>query len=179
MDRTVDLVPLLCLRCSTPIPAEPDEAAWVCAQCGQGMQLDLKVGLEKLDINYHAGIAQGASGRPYWVCDGRVEMRKRETYGGTDKNAAAFWSQPRRFFIPAYTATLEALLAAGLQLLQNPPALQPGPPASFQPVTRAAEEVRSAAEFLVMAVEAGRKDRLKKLDFVLELGPLALWILPG
>ena len=84
MDRPVELVPLMCLRCSTPLPAEPDEAAWVCANCGQGMHLDLKVGLERLDLNYHAAIAPGATGRPYWVVEGRVNLRKRDSYGSGD-----------------------------------------------------------------------------------------------
>jgi hypothetical protein len=179
VDRPVELVPLVCLRCNTPLPAEADEAAWVCANCGQGMHLDLKAGLERLDVNYHAGIPQGATGRPYWVVERRVELRQRDSYGRGDSAGPAFWSQPRRFFVPAYTASLEDLLAAGLNLLERPPALQPGPPARFQPVTRAAEDVRAAAEFLVMAVEAGRTDKLKKLDFILELGQVALWILPG
>jgi hypothetical protein len=38
--------------------------------------------------------------------------------------------------------------------------------------------VRATAEFIVMAVEAERKDDLKEIRFKLELDPPILWILP-
>ena len=56
MDRSVELIPLNCVRCGTPLPAEPDEAAWVCAQCGQGMILDPNAGLLSLQVNYSAAL---------------------------------------------------------------------------------------------------------------------------
>jgi hypothetical protein len=37
--------------------------------------------------------------------------------------------------------------------------------------------VRSWAEFLVIAIEAERKDQVKKIEFSLELGEPRLWIL--
>jgi hypothetical protein len=40
------------------------------------------------------------------------------------------------------------------------------------------EDVSAAAEFIVMAIEAGRKDKLKELDFSLKLSTPVLWILP-
>jgi hypothetical protein len=38
--------------------------------------------------------------------------------------------------------------------------------------------VRAAAEFIVMAVEAERKDDLKEIRFDLEIDTPILWILP-
>ena len=40
MSRRPGLVALQCTRCSTPVPAEPDEVAWICLNCGQGLLLD-------------------------------------------------------------------------------------------------------------------------------------------
>ena len=56
MDRPIELVPLVCIQCSTAIPAGVEEVAWVCAQCGQGMYLDEARGLEALDIHYSEDI---------------------------------------------------------------------------------------------------------------------------
>lgn len=40
------------------------------------------------------------------------------------------------------------------------------------------EDIQPVAEFVVMAIEAGRKDMLKNLRFTLKLSLPSLWILP-
>ena len=180
MDQPVNLIPLVCPKCSTPVPAEVDEVAWVCAQCGQGLALDEENGLALLDVHYADGIPPNGRGKPFWVVDGTVEMH-REVYNTIrkqNKEAQQFWSQPRSFFIPAFSCTLEALLKVGVDLLRQPPVLQPGPAAAFQPVTLHCDDVRTAAEFVVVAVEAERKDKVKEIDFTLKLTDPVLWILP-
>ena len=180
MDKPIDLVPLVCLQCQTPIPANPDEVAWVCGQCGQGLALDEELGISALQVNYQAGLPANTVAHPYWVTQGQVKL-DRKTYGSGRKHAQAaeaFWAQPRRFFVPAFVASLEALLSQATQLLLNPPPLQPGPAVRFKAVTMPAGDVRAAAEFIVMAVEAERKDKIKSIHFELTLSPPVLWILP-
>lgn len=180
MDRQIVLIPLACTRCSTPIPAMADEVAWVCANCGQAMSLDEENGLIPQFIYYSDAIPPNAVGKPYWVAEGQVQLQ-RTSYGsdkGQKQEAAHFWSQPRRFFIPAYQANLEQLLSQGIQYLISPPLLQEGPAARFAPATLDIRDVKSAAEFLVVAIEAGRPDKLKEIVFDIKLNPPALWILP-
>jgi hypothetical protein len=180
MDRTVELVPLLCVKCSTPVPAEPDEVAWVCAQCGQGLLLDEDKGLVPLEVHYSAGIAPNALGKPFWVAEGRVNLY-RKAYDSSDKEAeqsSRFWSQPRQFFVPAFSSPLGSLLVVAVDYLIQPPDLKPGDVARFEPVTLHQEDVRSAAEFIVVAVEAQRKDKVKQVDFNLQLSLPVLWVLP-
>jgi hypothetical protein len=152
--------------------------AWVCAQCGQAMQLDEEKGLQQLELRYSSAIAPGAAGKPFWVCEGRVSMR-RETYSGKETSEAErFWSQPRRFFVPASSLSLENVLQLGVALLLQPPALASGPAARFEPVTLSGRDILPTAEFIVMAVEANRKDKLKKLEFNLQLSAPVMWVLP-
>jgi hypothetical protein len=170
---------LVCVQCGTAIPAEPHEAAWVCAQCGQGMALDPVKGLAALPVYYTGGIPSGGRGKPYWVADGRVTLR-RETYRSnshSSRESELFWSNVRRFFVPAYAADTETLLRTGVNYLTTPPMLQSGPPAPFEPVTLSIEDIQPVAEFIVMAVEAGRKDALKRAQFELQLSRPALWVL--
>jgi len=180
VDRPVELIPLVCPKCGLPVPAEADEVAWVCSQCGQCMLLDEEKGLLPLKVDYSAHIAAGISGRPFWTAQGQVTL-KRESYGSSGKEnsqAQEFWSQPRTFFIPAYSCTLEALLAAGVSAMQQPPLLEAGPAVAFEPVTLSPQNAAAAADFIVMAIEAGRQDKLKRVEFTLSLSPLSLWILP-
>jgi hypothetical protein len=105
----------------------------------------------------------------------------RETYsalGKKSEDARRFWGQPRRFFVPAFAGDLDDLLAAGTALLRRPPTLQAGEPADFVSVTKPPEDVEALAEFIVVAIEAERRDKVKRIDFALELGEPALWILP-
>jgi hypothetical protein len=178
VDKPVQLIPLVCLKCTAIIPAEADQMAWACAVCGQGMYLDEQDGLKPLGIFYSMAIKPDTPGHPYWVTDGRVTLT-RETYDSSKTGAAIqFWSQPRRFFIPAYRASLETLLSQATTLLLNPPSLQAGSPAHFDAVTLDLRDVKSAAEFIIVAIEANRPDRLKKIDFEVQLSPPVLWILP-
>jgi hypothetical protein len=73
---------------------------------------------------------------------------------------------------------LEKLLSQAKNLLIKPPILQQGPATSFEAVIVSAEDVYPAAEFVVMAIEAGREDKLKTLDFKLQLSEPVLWVLP-
>lgn len=178
MDQTVVLVPLQCIRCNTNLPAESDQVAWVCPNCGEGMYLDDETGLNALDIYYSKGVPINSIGKPYWVVEGKAAMQ-RETFGKSALDEAHdFWSQPRRFIIPAYRSSLEALLEQSNQYLLNPPRLDPGPATKFAPVTLDKRDINAAAEFIVVAIEASRRDRLKKIDFELELSQPVLWILP-
>jgi hypothetical protein len=178
LDRPAALIPLLCVKCKASIPARPEEVAWVCAICKQGQVLDEENGLAALDVHCLPGIPAQARGKPFWVVEGKVSL-ERSTYSGNQAaEAARFWAEPRRFFIPAYSTGLDAGVELASRLLATPPVLQEGPLAAFEPVVISPGDARPLVEFLVMSVEAARSDKLKELRFQVELGVPALWVLP-
>ena len=179
MDRPVELIPLVCVKCQTPVPAQPEEVAWACQQCGQGLVLDEEKGLAFLDIHYAAGIPQGVKGKPCWVAQGTVTLT-RETYGGSDrsKDAQAFWLEPRQFIIPAYNCSFEALLSVSRKFLQQAPRFEEGSPVPFEPVTLSPSDLEKLAIFTILAIEADRKDMLKEVNASIHLLSPALWIFP-
>lgn len=176
----VELIALKCLRCETPIPAAPDEIAWVCQRCGQGMILDEGKGVSPQTFRFAAGIQPGKKGSPFWVVGGSLRLN-RETYGAfgkKDDEASQFWAVPRRFFIPAFACDLETTLQFGAGLLRTPPSLSEGSTAPFLPVTVSPKDIYPLAEFIVVALEAERKDSIRQIDFTLELRNAELWVLP-
>jgi hypothetical protein len=70
------------------------------------------------------------------------------------------------------------MVEQGTRMLLQPPDLQSGSPAPFQPVVTHPEDVQVYAEFIVLGIEASRKDKLKNVDFSLSLEPPELWVLP-
>lgn len=178
----VALIPMLCTRCQTPVEAKPDEVLWVCANCGQGLLLDDEKGLVAQAVHYAAGLPQNTPGKPVWVFYGQVVLQ-RETFnhlfGDKRDEMVQFWQQPRWFFIPAYDLPLEPLIDTCVNLLRQPIGLQEGAsPAPFLPVTVHPDDLRPLVEYLILAVEAERKDQLKSLNFTLQMSPPELWVMP-
>jgi hypothetical protein len=161
------------------LPAYPDEVAWRCEQCGTGWHLNAKLdGLDSHTVHYSAHLNPQVHGRPFWVAQGNVTLR-RETYSGNDTGKAQeFWSVPRRFFVPAFTCSLETMLELGRDLLLKPHSLQDGPPSRFTAVTVGPHEAPALAEFIVLSLEAERKDKLKQVYVKVDLAAPELWVLP-
>jgi hypothetical protein len=183
MSQPVELVPMYCLKCQTPVPAKVEETVWVCSACGQGMLLDSDKGLVAQEIHTSTGTpgtgAQGVPGHPYWVATGRVSLNRSTFSGDQTREMLAFWAQPRRFIIPAYALELEEITRMGVNLVRQSPVLTPAAStATFKPVVLMPEDLRPLAEFIILSIEAERKDSLKELTFTLDLEPPELWILP-
>ena len=179
MSQSVRLIPLLCTRCQTMVPAHPDEVAWVCEQCGQGLLLDDERGATAMDVFFSSAIAQNGVGRPFWVARGAVTISKRLTYSGDQgKSAQEFWGQPRLFYIPAWQQEVGEIVAAGVALLRKPVGMQAGGRCKIQPVVLSPRNVQPVAEFIVMSIEAERSDAMKEMGFTVKLDPPQLWVLP-
>jgi hypothetical protein len=169
---------MFCVKCQAPVPARPDEVAWVCAQCGQGLLLADEKGLAAVEVHFSAGIPAGGKGRPFWAADGQARLTRQVYKGDASREMLAFWQDPRRFFIPAFELGLEDLVRTAVGLLMQPPDVRAGSPAAFAPVTVLPGDVQALAEFVVLSIEAGRKDDLRELGMELQLGEPQLWILP-
>lgn len=180
MTQPIELVPLRCLRCETPVPAQEEEVAWVCEQCDQGLLLDEEQGLTALDVKYTAGVSPGTKGKPYWVVNGQVSLEREAygTWGKKNREAERFWGEPKRFFVPAFNIPLDTLLKFGTNLLLHPPDLIEDTKVPFESVIMAPEDLPSYVEFIVLAIEAGRKDQVKTIRISLKLEKPVLWVLP-
>lgn len=177
MSEQPALLALRCLQCNTPVPAQPDEVAWVCATCQTGLLLDETNGLTKFAFHFADGIK--GTGRPVWVAQGKVALdRTSRNLLGKDGDAERFWDAPRQFIIPAWSCGVDELVDLAIGWLQTPIGLKAGPAASFLPVTLRPEDARPVAEYVIVGIEALRKDQLRKVEFTLDLGEPELWVLP-
>ena len=181
MTASVELVLLKCPQCSLPVPANEEEVAWVCAQCHQGLKLT-STGLALLTVNWAA--AQPGNSQiqwlPFWVFTGTVSFNRRETYSfGSGSQPDKLWSAPRRFYVPAFPLPLEQLQKLGADLTRRQVTLKPSQAVgTLTQCTLLPEDARQTAEFVVLTIEAAHSDKLKSVDFTLNLNDPELWVLP-
>jgi hypothetical protein len=182
MNSSVTLNLLKCPQCSTPVPAEEDEVAWVCATCGAGLQLS-QTGLAPVAVHWAAApaaapVSQRVDGwRPFWVFTGSAHFSSRLSFTG-QAAPEPLWNNPVRFFVPAYVCPLAQLQSLGADLTRRQPALQAGPAGTLAGCTFLPEDAEQAAEFVVLTIEAARPDKLRLVQFNLQLAAPELWVLP-
>jgi hypothetical protein len=180
MATSIELVLLKCGQCSTPLPAEEDEVAWVCPTCGKGWLL-VETGLVPQAVDWavpRAG-ARPDSWRPFWVWSGQARFLRRDAFRGRGDPDPLWARNPCRFYLPAYNCELAQLEDIGADLVRRQVELRAGPPAGpLQGCTLLPDEARRALEFVVLTIEAERKDKLRHVEFGLDLGAPELWVLP-
>jgi hypothetical protein len=182
-NSSVQLVPMTCIKCATPIRAEESDIAWACEKCEQGMLLTPD-GLAPLTVKWaSAKAATNVKWYPFWSFTGAVRFARRDTFGyGSQGEPDKLWNEPQQFFIPAYSTTLQELEDIGAELLKkrlrptpsdSRPAAIPLPACALFP-----HDAQHAAEFVVLTIEAERRDKLKSVEFILRAGEPELWVLP-
>lgn len=184
-----DLLPLHCPNCQTPVPAREGEVAYLCQNCGQGLELTAE-GLRQVDISFAAPQPQpyrwrrGTCYLPFWVFEGEVRIRKREAVKGIfalDKPSAdhgEMWGRPRQFYVPAFEAPLRELQRWGVDLTGRQPDYPPGEKGELKGCVYTEEEARKLAEFTFLSIESRKPDVLQELDYRLELTSPRLLVVP-
>jgi hypothetical protein len=187
------LVPLRCPSCQQLLPVDNDDVLIDCAQCCTAVLVDDE-GVRTIEVRF--AVSSPAAGQavgwlPYWVFHGHVHIRERETQGGggwgilgatPDAESRQLWGNQRQLYVPAWNLPLREAQAIGSKLIEAQPAYSfiPRPEnARIQTATISADDAAKMLEFIVLAIEARRKDWLKRLVFELELEPAQLWALPA
>ena len=179
MSGSIELVLLKCPQCSAPLPAEEDEIAWVCATCGAGWQLT-EQGLAPQVVRWMATPpnARPESWRPIWVFAAQVVFQQRLNWQRA-ADPEPMWQRPVRFYVPAYACDLEHLEQLGGNLTRHQTIFPLGPAqGAIKGVNLLPEDAKAAAEFIVLTIEAERKDKLKQVSFTINAGPPDLWLVP-
>ncbi len=179
------LVLLRCPNCSEPLKPGNDDVVLSCTNCYTPVAIAVN-GAVKMPVKFAIpGGYQVTSKRwmPFWRFDGQARISRRETQGGrsqTDK-AKQFWSTSRTFFVPAWELDPRIAQDVGSRLVQNPlPFVVIDQPASalIETAVVTPNDAKKLIEFIVLAVEARRKDWLQDLAFELETNEAEMWAVP-
>jgi hypothetical protein len=178
------LVLLRCPNCARPLTPDDDDVVFMCPNCFTAVSID-ESGVRVADVRF--ALPTKADVRtenwlPFWVYQGRVEILSRETQGRSDDKASELqWANPLQMFVPAWAISMEVAQDVGSRLIQRQPAtrfIERPDGATMVPVTVSQEDALRLLEFIVLAIEARRRDWLRGLDFHIETGEPELWAMP-
>lgn len=179
------LVLLRCPNCTEPLKPGNDDVVVSCTHCYTPVAIAVN-GAVKMPVKFAVPAESQVKSKrwmPFWRIEGQARISKRETQGGRSQNdkAMQFWSTSRNFFVPAWELDPRIAQDVGSRLVQNPITLvtieQPTS-ALIQTAVVTPNDAKKLIEFIVLAVEARRKDWLRDLNFDLETKEAELWAIP-
>lgn len=157
----------------------------LCPQCKTAVFFSDQ-GLQAIPVTYGApeAGASAAEWYPFWLLPARVEITSRSVQSGnrTDAEMAQrFWAEQRPMFVPAWDLPARAARELGSRMLHEKPAyraIDRPESAGMHVATIDPDDARKLLEFIIVTVEANRRDWLRDLQFQVEVGTPQLWALP-
>jgi hypothetical protein len=180
------LLALRCPECSQPLKPENDHIVVTCELCRAAVHIG-DDGLSLVSVQYARPRSEAGVTRwlPFWVFHGRVQVKRRLTASGgrsRQEEMARLWGEPRYLYVPAWELSPRTVRDTGSKMIQSQPAYQAiarPADAHLTPVILTTQDALKMLEFIVLTIEAGRRDWLEHLEFRLEVGEPVLWALPA
>lgn len=181
---------LLALRCPTCgqklEPLHNETVVTSCQQCATAVSLQGNI-LQAVEVTYAAPTGDKVDAwLPFWVFHGRVNLQQRRSQGrsqGQDRAAQALWQRVKDFYVPAWEASANEARFLGGGLLEAQPDIQTisrPSEAVLNEVIFNPDDARHILDFIVISIEAKRKDMLADLQFDIELSQQPqLWAVPA
>jgi hypothetical protein len=179
------LVLLRCPNCAEPLKPDNDDVVLACKNCHTPVAIAVK-GAVKMPVQFAIPPRHEPGSKrwmPFWVFTGKVNITVRETQGGRsqEKEAVSLWGVQRRFFVPAWELGSHVAQDIGSRLIERPPTygkIDRPEEAHLQTAIISPSDAKKLIEFIVLAIEARRKDWLRDLEFNLEVGEPQMWAVP-
>lgn len=178
------LVLLRCPNCARPLMPDNDDIVFMCTNCFSAVSIDQR-GVQLIDVRFALPTKADERTRkwlPFWVYHGRVEVVRRETQGRSDdKSSQQQWADALRMYVPAWEISMQVAQDLGSELIQRQPVtrfVERPDSAYMEPAVVSTDDAFRLLEFIVLAIEARRKDWLEALDFRIEAAEPELWAMP-
>jgi hypothetical protein len=178
------LILLRCPNCARQLAPDNDDVVFMCTNCFTSVSMD-EGGLRATEVRFALppkGDIRARQWMPFWVYESQVRVLKRETQGRSDREASDLqWAKPLRMFVPAWEISMQVAQDVGSRLIQRQPVVKfvERPETAYMaPAVVTPEDALRLLEFIVLAIEARRRDWLKAIDFRIEAGEPELWAMP-
>lgn len=178
------LLALRCPHCDTWLQPGLHDVVLLCPTCATAVALHDQ-GVQAAPLTYGIPTTTEFAWYPFWLFQGQVVIRRRQTQGGSRADADAaqqFWREPRRLYVPAWELTVHDARELGARLARQQLLYQVGDKpeqAAMQPATVDPTDARKLLEFIILTIEAQRNDWLRDLQFDVQAAAPQLWALPA
>ena len=180
------LLALKCPVCGQRLSPKNDQVVvMACGQCDTAVSINTDSGVSQTTVQYAQAKENAEAWLPMWVFDARVNITSRRTRnrdGRSDKASQELWGSPRQLFVPAWTLDMQTARQLGTKLIENQPHLQVTDKpnrATMTEVVVQQEDALKLVEFIILSIEAERKDWLTDLKFDIQTQAANLWIIPA
>ena len=181
------LLALKCPVCAQRLAPKNSQALLMgCAHCETAVSIDPDRGIQETTLNFATPKnSEVSSWLPMWVFDAQVNITSRRTrskHGRSEKASKEFWGVPRRLYVPAWTPNMQSARMLGTKLVENQPQFQLTEKPSGAQISEmvvAEEDALKLVEFIIMSIEAERKDWLTNLQFDIQKQAVNLWAIPA
>jgi hypothetical protein len=175
---------LRCPNCARRLAPENNNVVFMCTNCFTSVSVS-DSGIETADIRFALppkGDLRTQQWLPFWVYEGQVHILRRETQGRSDGKASDIqWARSLRMVVPAWEISMQVAQDIGSRFIQHQPVMkfvERPDDAYMAPAVVTPGDALRLLEFIVLAIEARRRDWLKDIDFRIEAGAPELWALP-
>lgn len=182
----MQLVALKCPTCGQNLKPLSNEAVVVsCGNCKTAVSLH-QSGIKAIDVKYAPPSSDKVeTWLPLWVYTGKVNIKRRESQGsskGADKDAAKLWGNAQRLYVPAWQEPVRQAREIGSRFVVRQlvfEAIEPTDAMVMQEATVSPEDGLKLLDFIVLSLEASRKDWLEDLKFEIQTMGHELWAIPA
>jgi hypothetical protein len=184
--KIMKLLALRCPQCAHALaPHHDDVVVMGCPNCRTAVRVDVS-GLNATEIQYATPAKEQIDAwLPFWLFNGQVHIERRTTQGSNRRarqQSEQLWGAPRCLYVPAWNLSMHDACEMGSHLVQQQPTFQAIPQpegALVEEATMMPDDALKFLEFVVLTVEAQRKDWLKDIKFHIEADPPQLWAVPA
>ena len=181
------LLALKCPVCGQRLaPQNKNALVMGCANCETAVSIDPDKGVQETTLQFATPkTPEVETWLPMWVFDAKVNItsrRARKRHGRSEKASQELWGVPRRLYVPAWTMNMQTARQLGTKLVENQPQFQSAEKPSVAKLSEmlvAKEDALKLVEFIVLSIEAERKDWLTNLQFDIQPRSTDLWAIPA
>jgi len=182
----MQLLALKCPTCGQNLKPQSNETVVVsCGKCKTAVSLH-QSSIRAINVQYAAPSSNDVEvWLPMWVFKGKVNIKRRESQGsskGADNDAAKLWGSANRLFAPAWQEPIREARETGSKFTVKQPQLEVIEPTDdmlMQEATITPEDGLKLLDFIVLSLEADRKDWLEDLQFEIQTSGHELWAIPA
>jgi len=174
-----------CKNCGSGLVVELNDYVTYCSSCGSGFEIT-ENGLIPIEVNF-AAPALRAEGeviyKPFWLVKTHVEIFNRDASGGFMSNifggSGKATSGDINFYIPAFYCSLEAMkYLAQTFTMKNPVASPQKYNTKITGFAYGKEDAKKLSEFILISIEAEKKDMMKKFEYRIDYKSLEVLGIP-